>query len=174
MVLSRSKEKIPNEKVKKFHNYLNFMMDKHFPEKVVTISNLDKTFMTPNLKILHRKMQRELYKKGKTEKFKNMKRKFKRIKRMSVKNHFDKFVHNLKTSNTKRWFQQMKHFGGLSKMNVGKLQIESLKDLSDEECAERVAQHFASVSQQYEPVDKDRLPCFVPAEKPPQVTIFIF
>ena len=60
------KAKIPNEKVKAFHQYLKDILNKYFPEKVVTISNLDKTFMTPNLKNFHRQMQRELYKKGKT------------------------------------------------------------------------------------------------------------
>ena len=162
----------PNEKVKAFHSYLNYMLNRHFPEKVISISNLDKNFMTPKLKILHRQMQRELYRNGKTEKFRKMRRKFKKAKRTSTSQYFDKFIHNLKTANTKKWFQQMKHFGGLNKINSGKLHIESLKNLTDQECAEKVAQHFASVSQEYEPVDRQKLPCFLPAEKPPQVNIF--
>ena len=148
------------------------MMDKHFPEKVVNLSILDKKFMTPKLKLLHRQMQRELYKKGKTEKFKKLRRKFKKAKRTSTTQYFDKFIHNLKSSNTRKWFQQIKSFGGISSENTGKLQIESLKGLNDQECAEKVAQHFASVSQEYEPVDRMRLPCFLPAEKPPQVNVF--
>lgn len=162
----------PNDKVKAFHNYLKQMLDKYFPEKVINMSNLDKKFMTPNLKLLHRQMQRELYRKGNTDKFKQLRRKFKRIKRMTISEHFDKFVHGLKLANPKKWFKQLKHFGGLNQMSTRKLKIETLEKYSDEECAEKVAQHFASVSQEYEPVDMSRLPCYLPAEKPPQVNHF--
>ena len=55
----------------------------------------------------------------------------------------------------------------LGPVEIKKDQI--LEKFSDQECAEKVAQHFASVSQEYEPVDKTCLPCYLPAEKPPQV-----
>ena len=47
-----------NMKVRLFHNYLRQLPDKFFPEKNVTISNLDKTWMTPQLKQLLRQVQR--------------------------------------------------------------------------------------------------------------------
>ena len=57
-------------------------------------------------------------------------------------------------------------------MDRGKLQIRSLEGLTDEQCAEAVAQSFAEVSQEYEPLDRTKLPAFLPAERPLQVNIF--
>ena len=56
-------------------------------------------------------------------------------------------------------------------MNNGKLSIQCLEGLSDRECAQAVAQSFAAVSQQYQPVDRTRLPAFLPSEEPIQVDI---
>ena len=62
-----------NTKVSIFHNYLRGLLDKYFPEKKVTISNLDKTWMTPQLKQLLRQVQRERVQHGKGGKFKKVK-----------------------------------------------------------------------------------------------------
>jgi hypothetical protein len=65
-----------NKKVNIFHNYLLYLLDKYFPEKSVTISNLDKTWMTPGLKQLLRQVQRERVQNGKGGKFKKLWAKF--------------------------------------------------------------------------------------------------
>ena len=52
------------------------------------------------------------------------------------------------------------------------LEIESLKGLSDRECAEAVAQSFAAISQEYSPLDRSKLPAFFPAGRPEQVNVF--
>ena len=57
-------------------------------------------------------------------------------------------------------------------MTRGKLVIRSLDGLTDKECAEAVAQSFASVSQEYSPVDRAKLPSFLPAGRPDEVTVF--
>ena len=44
--------------------------------------------------------------------------------------------------------------------------------MSDKECAEAVAQSFASVSQEYSPVDSAQLPSFLPEGRPEEVTVF--
>ena len=69
---------------------------------------------------------------------------------MTVTEHFNNFVNNLKLTNPKKWFQQIKHFGGINRMTAGKLEIESLEGYSDQQCAEKVAEQFASVSQEYQ------------------------
>ena len=50
-----------DEKVSKFHNCLGLTLDKHFPEKTIKISSLDKKWMSPKLKLQHRKLQREYF-----------------------------------------------------------------------------------------------------------------
>ena len=161
-----------NKKVEIFHHYLRSLLDKHLPEKSVTISNLDKTWMTPQLKQLLRQVQRERVKHGRGGKFKKLWSKFRRMKRARIKNFNNEFVKELKTTNPAKWYTMMKRLGGLDQMSRGRLEIESLEGLSDQECAEAIAQSFASVSQEYSPLDRSQLPTFLPAGQPEQVTVF--
>ena len=49
-------------------------------------------------------------------------------------------------------------------MNQDKeLHIECLSGLSDQQCADAVAQGFAAVSNLYEPLDRTRLPAYLPS-----------
>ena len=74
-----------NTKVQLFHTYIRYLLDKYFPLKYVTVSNLDKEWMNPELKSLLRKVQREFFKHGKSERYKHLKNKFRRQKRRSIK-----------------------------------------------------------------------------------------
>ena len=55
----------PHTKVELFQSYIMKLKDKFFPEKVVTVSSLDKQWMNPELKVLLRQVQRERLKNGK-------------------------------------------------------------------------------------------------------------
>jgi hypothetical protein len=74
-----------DKKVESFHTVLQFLLDKYFPEKSVTVSNLDKTWMTPQLKQLLRQVQCERLKHGKGGRFKNLWAKFRQLKRARIK-----------------------------------------------------------------------------------------
>ena len=67
-----------DEKVNNFHNFLCSTLDKHFPEKEIKISSLDKKWMGPKLKLLHRRVQREYFRNRRSTKWKQMKVRFKR------------------------------------------------------------------------------------------------
>ena len=150
-------------KTEEFHKYIRELLDKHLPEKTITVSNLDKPWMNPQLKELLRQIQRERLKKGKGGKFKEMWSKFRRLKRSRIKNFHRQFVQELKHSDPSKWHQKMKHLGGIDHMSQGKLIICELEGLSDKESAERVAQSFAEVSQEYSKLDREKLPAFLPA-----------
>ena len=92
-------EKDIDKKVSLFHKYLRDLLDKLFPEKIITISNLDKPWMTPQLKQLLRQAQRERVKHGKGWNFKKLWSKFRRLKRKRIKNFNADFVSELKTTN---------------------------------------------------------------------------
>ena len=63
--------KTVDEQTELFHNFLRENLDRYFPEKVVKISSIDKKWMTPNLKQLQRKMQREYYHNRRSAKYKS-------------------------------------------------------------------------------------------------------
>ena len=59
-------KKTLDEKVLCFHQFLRSNLDKYLPEKTTKMSNLDRDWMSPELKQLQRAMQREYYKKRKS------------------------------------------------------------------------------------------------------------
>ena len=157
-----------NEKVEMFHNHITTLLNKHLPEKIVTMSSLDKKWMTPDLKQLLRQVQRERLLKGKSLKFKKLWSKFRRLKRSKIKSNTKEVVEELKEAAPGKWYQIMKKMGGVDQ-SAPRLEIEELKRLTDQESAEAVAQSFAMVSQEYEPLDPSKLPAFLPAGKPEQL-----
>ena len=161
-----------NSKAEKYHNYIRQLYEKHFPEKCVFISNLDKNWMTPQLKQLLRQVQRERVKNGKEGKFKKLWANFRKLKRSNIKSFYKQCVEELKTTKPGQWYQMLKKLGGIDQMDKSKLEIESLEGLSDKECAEAIAQSIASVSQEYSKLDRTKLPAFVAAGRSEQVTIF--
>ena len=52
---------------------------------------------------------------------------------------------------------------------VWDVKVESLSNLSNKESANKIAEHFAAISNQYLPIDNAQLPCYLPAPQPPQV-----
>ena len=54
-------------------------------------------------------------------------------------------------------------------MNSNEVSVEQLEGLTNQESAEVIAEHFAAVSNEYLPLNRNDLPCYLPSEKPPQV-----
>ena len=161
--------KSPDEQAWVFHSFLRSQLDRYFPEKCTKISNLDRKWMSPTLKQLHRKMQREYHHHRKSEKYKILKSKFKTMKRKAVKAFYSEFVSELKLSDPGKWYAMAKKIGAVDQMNEGEVKVESLSALNNLQCAEKIAEHFAAISNEYSPVDNSQLPCYLPAPPPPQV-----
>ena len=66
----------------------------------------------------------------------------------------------------------MKKLGGVDSKISEKVEVESLKGLSNKEAVEEVAKTFAAVSQSYQPIDGSQLPTFLPAGRPEQLNVF--
>ena len=156
-------------KVNNFHSTLRSQLNKHFPEQTVKISTLDKKWMDPSLKVLHRQVQREFFKNRQSKKWRKLKRKFKRRKRKAVKLFYSKFVNELKDTDPGRWYKMAQRIGAVDQMNDGEVSVEQLEGLSNQQSAELIAQHFSSVSNEYSPLNRNDLPCYLPSERPPQV-----
>ena len=126
--------------------------------------------MSPELKDLHRKMQREYYHKRRSEKYKKLKSKFKKLKRTSVKKFYREFISELKTTSPGKWYQMAKKLGTGNQTNDGDIKVEELIELKNYEAAQKIGEHFAKISNEYQPIDNTQLPCYLPAPEPPQVT----
>ena len=164
--------KTMDQKVNSFHHFLRSNLDNFFPEKMTKMSNLDKDWMSPELKQLHRAMQREFLKNRKSKKHKKLKSKYKKLKRKTVKNVYSNFVTDLKQTDPGKWYKMAKQIGAVDKMSGGDITVESLDNLDNAQCSQKIAEHFAAISNEYSPVDTQQLPCYLPALPPPQVDEF--
>ena len=52
---------------------------------------------------------------------------------------------------------------------TSEIKIKSQEGLSDKECAEEIGQFLAAVSNEYEPMNLQKLPSYLPSLPPPQV-----
>ena len=93
------KDKTVDEKVNIFHYNLRSILEHYFPEKITKMSHLDKEWMSPELKQLHRAMQREFYKHRKSNKYKKLKTKYRKLKRRTIKTKYSSFMSELKLTN---------------------------------------------------------------------------
>ena len=159
-----------DQKVEKFHKFLRETLEKIVPEKSLKMSNFDKKWFTPELRKLHRIKQREFFNHRYSDKFKKLSNKFERLKRRNTVNHYVNLTEKLNKTNPRNFFGVMKEISTPNFQVNGDFEVEALKDKLPQEATELIAEHFAKVSQSYEPVNFSSLPYYLPSQKPPQVT----
>ena len=125
--------------------------------------------MSPSLKQLHRRMQRAFHRKRGGEKYRKLKSKFKKMKKNAIRSFYSDFVSELKCTNPGKWYSMAKRIGAVDQMTQGEVKVESLSNLNNFQSAQKIAEHFASISNEYSPIDNSQLPCYLPALPPPQV-----
>ena len=118
-----------DKKVENFHIIINTIANKDFPEKQITLSNLDKKWMTSQLKQLLRQVQSEHFSKGKTSKWRRLKSKYRKLKRKSVRIQFSNFVNKVKTTNKGNFYKKVKEIGGIHPAGSGELKIPHTGDI---------------------------------------------
>ena len=127
-----------------------------FPTKTVKICGEDKPWITKEVKVLHRQMTREFYKNKKSKKWSELKEKF-TAKCKSVKeNYYEKIVADLKTSNPGKWYSKIKRMSGQDSNYNQKICVEELIGLNSKEQAEAIAEHYSTISNKFEHVQKDK------------------
>ena len=143
------------------------------------ISSYDKPFITAELKTLHRKKCREYYKHGKSVKYLSLKRKFDDLYKYEAKKYLTKTVNELKFSNPGKMYSILKRLGSKPSESESNgsfsLPLHLEKNLSNNQSAEIIAEHFAAISQEFSPLIINDLPDQVKAklqsrDQPPKVT----
>ena len=163
-------KKSVDEQTEFFHTFIRNKLDEYFPEKMVKISSLDKIWMSPSLKHINRCMKREFYKHRKSQKYTELKAKFKKMKRKAVKSFYSTFVSDLKMTDPSKWYKMAKRIGALDQMGTDDIKVGSLMNLNNKDSCEKIAEHFAKISNEYSPINLSNLPAYLPALPAPQVS----
>ena len=135
---------------------------------VMLMFSYDKPFITAELKTLHRKKCREYYKHGKSVKYLSLKRKFDDLYKYEAKKYLTKTVNELKFSNPGKMYSILKRLGSKPSESESNgsfsLPLHLQKNLSNDQSAEIIAEHFAAISQEFSPLIINVLPDQVKAK----------
>ena len=94
-------------------------------------------------------MKREYWKNEKSEKWKTLKKLFSKMKKSQFSKMFSDLMETAKKERMAQWFNICKKIGFINK-NLKGIKVECLECLPEVKAADRVATHFASISQGYQ------------------------
>ena len=137
------------------------LIDTHFPVKTITVTDADQPWITNDLKTLKRARIREYCRHGKSTKYFDLKKLFNVKQNVAVKHYTDKIINDVKTGTKTSGYKALRKLGvrkGDTKDELFVLPNHSEQNLTEEEVAERIADYFSSISQEFEPLDIDKLP----------------
>ena len=141
---------------------LTEMLDSTCPQKIVKVRTEDKPYITKELKILDRKRQREYTRHGKTDKYQELNSRYKLKMKAASQDFLDKSVRSLMESAPGKAYQILKRMGAQpgDKLDAGSFQLpEHISlGLTAAQSADRIAQKFADISQEFPPLRIENLP----------------
>ena len=153
----------PTEQVLKFEQLVTDKLNMIFPQKTVRLTvNLDHPFITAELKTLDRQVKRIYRKQNKSDKYWRLKNAFNEKFKIAAAAYLEKNVRSLKEDNPGTAYRNLKKLGaqpGDCSTEEGSftLLFHLEENLSREESIERIAQHFAQISQEFPPLDYNLL-----------------
>ena len=155
----------PSQQVAIFEKLVQEKLDEFCPEKELKLSSQDKPFITAELKNLKRKKSREYTKRGKSLKYKELYKEFNTLYKREAKKYLDKNLDALKETKPGKAYHILKKMGSQPgdciDGNTFALPSHEAQNLTEEESAEQIASHFASISQEFPPLCVTSLPSHV-------------
>ena len=149
------------EKVESLSQLFSNKIDAIFPKKEIKIYDGDKEWMRPQLRILRRQKNREYQKNKKSIKFIELEKKFHDMKDFNSREYIKKKVEELKNSTLRKFYSKIKEAGSrLGECQKSSFSVSSHVELNlqPDVAAERIAQHFSTISKEFPPIDAYSLP----------------
>ena len=149
--------------MEEFENIVNTKLDLILPKKSVKINpNVDKPFYTDELKKLDRQVKRVYRKQFRSEKYFNLKKLYDEKYKKAATDYLEKNVRSLKEDDYGKAYHSLKKLGAQPGdcMDEGTFTLTSHleENLTTEESTERIAEHFAKISQEFPPLRVTLLP----------------
>ena len=159
----------PTEQVLAFESIVISKLDEILPMKSVKINpNFDKPYITAELKKLDRQIKREYRKRCKSEKYLRLKKCYDEKLEKAALAYLEKNVRSLKEDDPGKAYRSLKKMaaqpGDCSDEGSFNLLSHLEDNLTNEQSIERIAQHFAQISQEYPPLNFNLLPVQVKAK----------
>ena len=157
-------------KAEVFQNMLLNKVEEVFPEKIRKISSDDQPWVTFKLKKLDRARKRVFHKERKSERWKKLDKLFKNEAKCAKADFYKKKIQDLKKTNPRKWYSCLKSITSFDQLKNEEPSVEEINHLTDQEQADVIANQFAKIQNEYEPLNKDDI--LLPSFKESQVPHF--
>ena len=141
---------------------LTTMLDDACPTKTVRLRVVDKPYITRELKVLDRHRKREYRKFGKSEKYLAINSRYEGKMAAAAQGFLEKNVRAIMASDPGKAYSILKRLGAQpgDTINAGCFEVKEHCDLglSAAESADRIAEKFAEISQEFPPLKVENLP----------------
>ena len=138
------------------------MLDRACPTKTVKLRTEDKPYITQEIKILDRQRRREYNKRGKSLIYNELKVRYERKLKAATQDFLDKTVRSLMEANPGKAYTILKRLGAQpgDRVDACSFEIEEHVSLglTAAESADRIAQKFADISQEFPAISTKDLP----------------
>ena len=145
-------EESAHTKAQIFQEMLLTKLDEIFPVKIRTIGSDDQPWVTFKLKKLDRRRKRVFHKERKSEKWKILDKIFKRAAKCAKSEFYKEKVAELKKKNPGQWYSCLKNLTSLDQHKRDQPNVEEIRHLPDQQQAELIAEQFAKIQNEYEPL----------------------
>ena len=136
-----------------------------FQKKSFKITQQDKAWINFDFKKLDKLKKRKYKRHGKSAKYFELLAKFDKKYKRAANDHLEKNVRSLKEENPGKAYGVLKKMGAQPGdcLDEGSFRLTDHVEanLSLAESAEKIAEHFAAISQLYQPLDISKLPKYV-------------
>ena len=162
--------KTSHQKAEIFQDMLMTTLNKFLPIKELKVSTDDKPWINHEIKLLDRKRKREFFHNKKSKKWSELDQTFK-IKSLQAKQNYQKnVVRDLKNTDSSKWYTKIKQMSGQSSDKSDTIEVEEISHLPYPVQAERIAEHFAQISNSYKVLEsKDIDPSLYSTDESPPV-----
>ena len=151
----------PTQLTELFEYYTGAVLNNVCPEKQVFSRPNDLPYVTEDMKVLKRSIQREYEKRGKSPKYLELKCSFDQKMKKEVLKYKDKILEDVRSGNRNSSYSALRKLGvrpGDSSSNTFTLPAHLDYNLTAQQSAEMIANHFAAISQDYEPINTNNFP----------------
>ena len=146
----------PDEQMKTFQSEMFGVFDQCFPLKTKVFLNDSEPYYNDKLVLLKRKKNREYNRHRRSVKYISLHKLYKEELTKSKRIFYRKKIHALRTSNPRQWHKNLKRLI-TNDVAEEKIEVENIKNLSDTEQVELIAEKFAEVANLYEPLDRSKI-----------------
>ena len=144
-----------SNKAKTLQDMLVKSYRKFFPEKTQRINSDDQPWINFKLKAMDRRRKREYSKHRKSEKWHTLDKDFKKSVTIAKKTFYKKVMGELTCKNTSKWYSTLKKITSHDQQKNERIIVQDINHLSDKEQAEKIAENFAEIPNQYSQLKKE-------------------